>query len=499
LRTLWEKPLLHLWANDQADAVIRHPGNKGQLEEEIMLQWFETQAPIRTKFDVLLFVHTLLALIAGLGTLMALAGYGTVSLIPPAAAILLTAAVMLVARKRIADPYVSTVVRTEGLAAGDLDSPIQHNDYRDCVGRLARAMGVFRDQAVDLRHAAAEREIMVSQLTAAMSELARGNLAYRISTPFPGESEQLRSNFNASLAQLADAMGQVLESSRAIDSGAGEIRTASDDLSLRTEAQAARLEEASAAMQQVTALVGESAARAAEINRATSDAHGEAAAGGAVVERAVEAMHAIQTSAQGVAQIISVIDGIAFQTNLLALNAGVEAARAGDAGKGFAVVATEVRALAQRSADAAREIGQLIKASNGEVERGVALVGETGKVLHQIVTRVGGVSALVEGISESAERQSVMLAEVAANVSELDRMTQQNAAMVEESTAAARTLASVAQQLTGQMQRFEIGKPAAAWHAPVRATGSLTRQAARLPFSGNLALKPVAEEQWAEF
>jgi methyl-accepting chemotaxis protein len=466
-----------------------------------MLQWFEKQAPIRTKFDALLWVHLLLMLVCGSGAVMALAGYGMAALLPPAVALVLTVTVVLGAKKRICDPYVATVLRTEGLAAGDLESMIQHTNYDDCVGRLSRAMGVFRDQAVNLRDASAEREIMVGQLTAAMSELARGNLAYRINTPFPGEAEQLRQNFNGALTQLADAMGQVIESGRTIDSGAAEIRTASDDLSLRTEAQAARLEEASAAMQQVTTLVGESASRAAEINRATSEAHGEAAAGGAVVARAVEAMQAIQRSAQGVAQIISVIDGIAFQTNLLALNAGVEAARAGDAGKGFAVVATEVRALAQRSADAAREIGQLITASNGEVERGVELVGETGDVLRQIVSRVGGVSALVEGISESAGRQSAMLMEVAATVTELDRMTQQNAAMVEESTAAARTLASVAQQLTTQTARFETGnviamtrKPAAGadmQYAPPRRAAPMTH--------GGLALKQPEHSNWAEF
>jgi len=467
-----------------------------------MLQWFEKKAPIRTKFNALLFVHMLLALLAGLGTLLALAGHGTASLIPPAAALILTAAVVLVAKKRIADPYVATVVRTEGLAAGDLDNPIRHTEYEDCVGRLSRAMGVFRDQAVELRNAATEREIMVKQLTAAMSELAHGNLAYRISTPFPGESEQLRGNFNAALAQLADAMGLVLESSRAVDSGAAEIRTASDDLAQRTEAQAARLEEASAAMRQVTTLVAENATRAGEINRAVSEAHGEAAAGGAVVERAVEAMNAIQQSSQGVAQIINVIDGIAFQTNLLALNAGVEAARAGDAGKGFAVVATEVRALAQRSADAAREIGQLIKSSTGHVGRGVELVGETGSVLSQIVGRVAGVSTLVEGITESAHRQSAMLADVTGTVTDLDRMTQQNAAMVEQSTAAARTLASVAQQLTTQTGRFQTGATTArAQPVPPFTTVRPTARPRRTGsvISGNLALKPSVEADWAEF
>jgi methyl-accepting chemotaxis protein len=455
-----------------------------------MLEWFEQRAPIRQKFDALLWVHCALVCLAGAGTLLALSGFGgTIAMLFPAAALLLTIVTVKTAKKRICDPYVATVVRTEALAAGDLGSPIARTDYQDCIGRLSRAMGVFRDQAVTLRNASAEREIMVGALTTAMAELARGNLGYRIAAPFPGESEPLRADFNQAVGALAEAMNEVLGSATSIDTGACEIRAASDDLSTRTEQQAARLEEASAAMQQVTALVTDSANRAREINRAVSDAHSEATSGGSVVERAVDAMQQIQQSSAGVAQIISVIDGIAFQTNLLALNAGVEAARAGDSGRGFAVVANEVRALAQRSADAAREIGQLIASSTSQVERGVELVGETGDVLRQIVARVGGVSTLVEGISESAQRQSVMLGDVAATVTELDRMTQQNAAMVEESTAAARTLASVAQQLTGQMNRFSTGGRSEV--AP--------RRAPQPRVSGNLALKSAPSADWAEF
>lgn len=259
-----------------------------------MLEWFEKRAPIRIKFNALLWVHVALGAVSCLATWLALSGAGTWSLLLPAASLALTVIVVLTAKKRICDPYVSTVVRTEALAAGDLDSPIERTDYLDCVGRLSRAMGVSRDQAVVLRRTSAEREIMVGQLTTAMAELANGNLAYRINTPFPSESEQLRADFNAALSRLADAMAEVAGSASSIDTGAAEIRAASDDLATRTEQQAARLEEASAAMQQVTALVGENATRAAEINRAVSEAHGEAAAGGNVVERAVEAMNAIQ-------------------------------------------------------------------------------------------------------------------------------------------------------------------------------------------------------------
>jgi len=477
-----------------------------------MLEWFEKRAPIREKFNALLWVHITLIALSGSGTLLALSGVGTLSVLLPAIALVLTIMTVLMAKHRICDPYVSTVVRTEALAAGDLDSPIDRTDYLDCVGRLCRAMGVFRDQAVALRRTSAEREIMVDELTTAMAELAQGNLAYQITAPFPGESEQLRGDFNDAVSRLAEAIGQVLASARSIDTGASEIRAASDDLSTRTEQQAARLEEASAAMQQVTGLVGESANRVLEINRAVSEAHSEATSGGSVVERAVDAMHNIQQSSAGVAQIISVIDGIAFQTNLLALNAGVEAARAGEAGRGFAVVATEVRALAQRSADAAREIGKLISSSTQQVERGVELVGETGDVLRQIVSRVGGVSTLVEGISESAQRQSAMLADVAATVTELDLMTQQNAAMVEQSTAASRTLANVAQQLAEQTSRFSTGQGRQSTHragtrstppAPTPRPVPKARPAPAAPLrpqvAGNVALKAEPDGDWAEF
>ena len=490
-----------------------------------MLDWFEKRAPIRQKFNALLWVHLLLVALSGLGTGLALSGFGAaIALALPAAALALTAMVVLSAKRMICDPYVSTVVRTEALAAGDLDSKIDYGGYQDCVGRLSRALGVFRDQAVALRKASKiEREVVNGQLTSAMAELARGNLGYRITTEFPGETEALRSHYNEAISTLADAMAEVAGSATSIDTGAAEIRAASDDLSARTEQQAARLEEASAAMKQVTTLVADSASRALEINRAVSDAHSEATNGGTVVDRAVDAMNNIQQSSQSVAQIINVIDGIAFQTNLLALNAGVEAARAGEAGRGFAVVANEVRALAQRSADAAREIGQLIASSTSQVERGVELVGETGAVLRQIVTRVGGVSTLVEGISESSQAQSAMLAEVAGTVSELDRMTQQNAAMVEESTAAARTLAAVAQQLTAQTSHFRTGKSASQSigraaltpvNAPVPARAPAPRPAPaaatpvarpapashhRPKVAGNLALNPAGDADWDEF
>lgn len=434
-----------------------------------MSDWFEKRAPIRTKFNAMLWLHLVLVSLAGLGTALALMGLGAAAFIAPAAALALTAFAVLRAKRMICDPYVATVLRTEALAAGDLDSTIAHTDYDDCVGRLSRAMGVFRDQAVALREATRiEREIVAGELTRAMGELARGNLVYRITKPFPGETERLREDFNKALGVLASAMGDVTASAGSIDTGAAEIRAASDDLAARTEQQAARLEEASAAMQQVNTLVGESAGRAAEINRAVSEARSEAANGGTVVERAVEAMNAIQQSSQGVAQIISVIDGIAFQTNLLALNAGVEAARAGDAGRGFAVVANEVRALAQRSAEAALDIKTLIGQSSLQVERGVALVGQTGDTFARIVGKVGEIAGLASNIASAASAQAANIGNVRETVRELDVMTQQNAAMVEEATAASRNLAGEADRMAALVGRFALAGGSQYTEAPIR-------------------------------
>jgi methyl-accepting chemotaxis protein len=247
------------------------------------------------------------------------------------------------------------------------------------------------------------------------------------------------------------------------------------------------------------------------VQRAIAEAHREATEGGVVVSRATQAMAAIENSAQEISQIINVIDGIAFQTNLLALNAGVEAARAGDAGKGFAVVANEVRALAQRSAEAAKDIKVLITASGGQVANGVELVGETGKLLDKIVSSVGDVTTLVSSIADSASRQAVSLQEVNASVSEMDRMTQQNAAMVEQSTAAARSLAGEAEDLTRMVSRFSTSGQSSGHSAmsaivahdvPRLPSFNRSRSKSAPPVShGNLALSSnaVSLDDWSEF
>ena len=239
--------------------------------------------------------------------------------------------------------------------------------------------------------------------------------------------------------------------------GVSLIGAAADDLSKRTEQQAASLEETAAALDQITATVRRTAEGAQQASRAVSVARTDAERSGVVVKEAVSAMARIESSARQISQIIGVIDEIAFQTNLLALNAGVEAARAGDAGRGFAVVASEVRALAQRSADAAKEIKSLISASSQEVETGVKLVGDTGDSLSGIVAKVLEISDLVGEIAASAQEQAGGLNEVNAAVNQMDTVTQQNAAMVEESTAASHSLAVETAELTRLVSQFDIG------------------------------------------
>jgi len=402
------------------------------------------------------------------------------------------------------DPLAHTAAAMSRMAAGDLEASAGIDaDRADEIGDLNRALAVFRQSALDQRAAEQAQREVVKALSAALHQLADGDLGHAISTAFAPEYEALRQSYNATIAQLAGLMQRVAASAASVATGSSEIRAASDDLALRNEQQAASLEETAAAMNQVTAIVRETAQGAAKVQQAIADAHREATEGGETVERTVAAMTAIEQGAREITQIINVIDGIAFQTNLLALNAGVEAASAGDAGKGFAVVANEVRALAQRSADAARDIKALITGSTEQVEGGVRLVHETGELLGKIVGSVGQISSSVTEIAKATENQSVSLEQVNSAIGEMDRMTHQNAAMVEQSTAAARSLADEANSLSGQVAQFRTGSAGGRPSAPVVPLKQTARPQARpLPTRGNLALRPdpVADgDDWSEF
>ncbi|ESR22926.1 Methyl-accepting chemotaxis protein [Lutibaculum baratangense AMV1] len=339
----------------------------------------------------------------------------------------------------------------------------------------------------------------VQEIGTALGKLAEGDVSQRIETPFIPALDRLRVDFNGSLDVVEAALVKVQEATHTIENATAEIRIASDDLSRRTEQQAASLEETAAALDEITATVRRSAEGARHASDVVGQAKGDAEHSGDVVRKAVAAMHAIEGSAKQITRIIGVIDEIAFQTNLLALNAGVEAARAGEAGKGFAVVAQEVRALAQRSAEAAKEIKALIQTSSSQVAQGVDLVGRTGESLERIVAQVAEINGIVAGISASSQEQSLALAEVNTAVNQMDQVTQQNAAMVEEATAAAHSLASETEGLVEAVGRFSLGR--VSQRRDVQRPGAARANVVRLPrMSGNVAVKMRArEESWQEF
>jgi methyl-accepting chemotaxis protein len=297
----------------------------------------------------------------------------------------------------------------------------------------------------------------VLAIGAAMTALADGDLQCRLHRPLTPELDSLRVDFNRSIATLESTIKSVSRTAQSVSSASGEIRTSSEDLSRRTEQQASNLEETAAALDQITATVKRTADGALHAREVVNGAKSEAERSGAVVQEAVKSMGNIESSSRKISQIIGVIDEIAFQTNLLALNAGVEAARAGDAGRGFAVVAQEVRALAQRSADAAKEIKLLISTSGEQVAAGVTLVGEAGRALDRIAAQVSDINTVVVDIAASAQEQATALNQVNTSINQMDRVTQQNAAMVQETTAACHGLAQESHALSGLIAGFKVG------------------------------------------
>jgi methyl-accepting chemotaxis protein len=372
----------------------------------------------------------------------------------------LTVATVLTAKTLICDPYVTTVLRMEALAVGDTTSDIQFQDHtRDCVGRMARAMNTFRDTAVKVKEVASNQQVIVEVFSTALEQLANNNLAFTLDRHLPYEYKKLRYDFNEAVTALREALSVVDEARQSIDRGASEISDAVADLATRTQDQAGRVERTLSEMDALTTEVSRTASDAAAVDLSMANTRQQAEASGEVMKRAVDAMSNIERASDEIASIVDLIDGIAFQTNLLALNAGVEAARAGEAGKGFAVVASEVRALAQRAAEAASDIKAKVSVSRQQVETGVGLVGDTGKALEQIVTSIAEMTLLVTGISQSTRRQANSLATVNSTVCDIERMTQQNAAMVEEASAATHSLAREASELSARLARFVLDEP----------------------------------------
>ncbi|MDZ7873679.1 MAG: HAMP domain-containing methyl-accepting chemotaxis protein [Rhizobium sp.] len=380
------------------------------------------------------------------------------------------------------------------MAAGDFTATVPHAARHDEIGHIAAAVEVFRQAGLENQRLQAETEtaraevdherslrdndrmveaealrFVIEALGAGLHRLAECNIRMTLDDAFDARFEPLRQDFNHSIATFQATLEKVMEETRRLLENSQEMRQASGNLATRTEQQAAALEETSAALEQVTATVRASAQRTSDTRELVRDAKNCALASGEVVRSAVSAMERIESASSEIGQIIGVIDEIAFQTNLLALNAGVEAARAGDAGKGFAVVAQEVRELAQRSANAARDIKGLIQKSSVEVSSGVHLVGETGTALDQIGDFVSRIDTNVDAIATAAREQSIGLQEISAAINSIDQMTQQNAAMVEETTAISHTLAEGAVQLTSLVNRFQLNR-----RSDIRAEG--TRQ-----------------------
>jgi methyl-accepting chemotaxis protein len=441
---------------------------------------------------------------------------------------LIIAAAIYFALRQVARPIQQITLSMKRLADGDKDSAIPFAGRADEIGEMAAAVSVFRENALandrleseaaqqrsrskaeQARIAAADKnraEEMAEAtagLAAGLKRLAAADLSFQLDQPFAPEFESLRSDYNAAVLQLAETLSTVKQATAQIDSGTKEISKSADDLSKRTEQQAASLEETAAALDQITANVSNSSQRTQEARNVAIDARESAGQSASVVARAVEAMQRIEKSSNEINNIIVVIDEIAFQTNLLALNAGVEAARAGEAGKGFAVVAQEVRELAQRSARAAKEIKDLIRNSGGEVTNGVKLVSETGAALRKIEEHIAVINQHMEAIALSAREQSVGLSEVNTAVNQMDQVTQQNAAMVEESNAASATLAAEAARLKDLIGRFAINDGAATATGQVaalrRAASSMSapRSSGTIAATrGNLAVKA---QQWDEF
>lgn len=331
------------------------------------------------------------------------------------------------------------------------------------VGTLVKLALLDMDVALSAYFKAEEerRIAVISKLGDSLSRLSKGDFSFKLEG-LPEAYRKTEEDFEAMRISIANAIMSVSASAETIQVGASEIRQASDNLASRTEQQAASLEETAASMEQMTTGIRSSTEGVAKVSDAISGVQVEAQRGGAVIGEAVQAMDKIQASTMQIGKIVDLIDGIAFQTNLLALNAGVEAARAGDAGRGFAVVASEVRALAVRSAQSANDIKEVIKRSTEQVAVGVSLVGESGETFNRIVSDVTDVTRLAAEINEVVQNQNSGMMQVNGAVREMDLMTQQNAAMVEEATAASYSLASQSDLLANLVSQFKLDKDNAA-------------------------------------
>ncbi|MDX3978661.1 methyl-accepting chemotaxis protein [Shinella sp.] len=532
-------------ANEQGNNELNRTNRKAFQKEIDAVVQTDNENLTAIKADIAAFETLMLTLVLGTVGAGLLIGGGTA---------------FYIATNELSRPIQNVTHTMNRLAGGDLDTEVPYAGRKDEIGEMAGAVAIFRQNAITVRDLNAQEQVLreksadlqssiatvvhaaaagdfssrigkdyqnedlnrfarsVNELVAGVEggiaetrrvigALAEGDLTQTMDGSFRGAFAELQQNVNATFATLQRTMREVRASTDSINANSGELRTASDDLSKRTEQQAAALEETSAALEEITAAVKNSTERANEATSMVGEATQSAKQSGDIVRNAIGAMSRIEQASNEISQIISVIDEIAFQTNLLALNAGVEAARAGEAGKGFAVVAQEVRELAQRAASAAKDIKGLITKSGSEVAVGVKYVQETGAALSDIEKRVVTINDRIHAIATAAREQATGLQEISTAINQMDQVTQHNAAMVEETSAATHKLKSEADSLADLMARFRTGD-AVQRMAPVRAdTRPVDSPARRMignvtrAFGGSraTATAAVAQDNWEEF
>jgi methyl-accepting chemotaxis protein len=399
--------------------------------------------------------------------------------------------------RMIARPITAVTTAMGELAEGRNDIEIAGTDRSDEIGAMARAVMVFRDAAIakvqleadtadqrrtseaerrrnaEIQAKAAEEQAQAMQALAdGLNRMAQGDLTFRLTDGFTDDYRQIKEDFNATIAHMQETMAAIVLATREVASTAAEISSSTTDLSQRTEEQAASLEETSASMEQIAATVKKNAENAQQANQFAIDTRQVADQGGEIVSAAVSSMARIEESSKKISDIIGVVDEIAFQTNLLALNAAVEAARAGEAGRGFAVVAAEVRSLAQRSSQAAKDVKDLIHNSSDQVQDGVKLVNRAGASLTEIVESIKKVADIVSGIATASAEQATGIDQINTALTQMDEVTQQNSALVEQNAASAKSLENQASAMDVQVQRFQIGEAG----VPAEVPDSVARQ-----------------------